>query len=230
MYLFAIIRARKAPAISSALAVMAVLAALSLHNWFHARLPTFARDYFFKSLAEFDKGHFEPALADIDRSVSLDPTDVNAAVHQGNVLFALGRLDEARNAYERATKINPNEPSAWTNLGNVLDAQGKTDEALQAFSNAMHCTPPSRNAFLGTAYIQIRRGQLDAATKTLDELQAVTGGQNVLALAARSVIERRRGNIQAAGELEQQVNRLDSSAISWVLKQIEGKDSNSSGK
>ncbi|MGH7969266.1 MAG: tetratricopeptide repeat protein, partial [Limisphaerales bacterium] len=84
-----------------------VLAAISLPNWFHAQLPSFSRDYLFRSIAWYSKGHFREALADINRSVELTPREASAQHHRGNVLFALNRLQDAAGAYEQALTLSP---------------------------------------------------------------------------------------------------------------------------
>jgi Tfp pilus assembly protein PilF len=199
-------------------ASMAVMTAVSLPNWFNARLPSFARDYHFRSLAGYDKGRFVEALADVDRSVELDPSDATAWHHRGNVLFALDRLDEARAAYEQSLRITPEEPGAWNNLGSTLDALGRTEEALQAFGRAIQGQPPSKNAFLGIALIQMRAAQFDAAARTLDQLEALPRGRDAASLATRAVLERRRGNVRAAETLEQQARALDPETAAWALE------------
>jgi tetratricopeptide (TPR) repeat protein len=130
-----IIRQRKMPQTAWLLASMGLMATLSLHNWFGAELPTFARDYLFRSLAWYQKGHFQEALNDIDRSLSLDPSDGNSLHHRANVLFALNRLPEAKLAYEQTLKQIPQEAGAWNNLGATLERLGNTDDALNAGTN-----------------------------------------------------------------------------------------------
>ncbi len=201
------------------LAGMALMAALSLHNWFHAVLPDFSRDYQFRSFAWFETGHFPEALADIDRSVALDPTDVSSLHQRANVLLALNRLDDARAAFEQTLKLRPEESGAWNNLGLTLDGLGRTQEALQAFRSGAQCSPPSKNALLNEALIQIRLGQLDDATTALDQLDKLNGKQDAAALAARSVIERRHGNVPNADALEHEANALDAVATKWAMEQ-----------
>ena len=41
---------------------MALMASISLPNWFGAKLPSFARDFLFRSIAWYEKGHFPEAL------------------------------------------------------------------------------------------------------------------------------------------------------------------------
>jgi len=199
-------------------ASMLLLSALSLHNWFGAKVPSFARDYLFRSIARYDKGHFSAALDDINRSITLDQQDVTALEHRGNILFALNRLDEAREAYEQSLRLSPGEANVWNNLGVTLDALGRTDAALQAFHRAVECKPPSNNAFLGITFIQIRSGRLDDASATLDQIAKLEPSPSAATLATRSVLERRRGNAQQADALEQEALHLDSKAVAWAIE------------
>jgi Flp pilus assembly protein TadD len=196
----------------------AVMASLSLHNWFGAKLPSFARDYLFRSIAWYEKGHFEEALSDIDRSVALDPSDTTAVHHRGNVLMALNRFNEASAAYQQALKLTPEEATAWNDLGVVLDELGRTDEAMVAFRRATQCQPPSKNAFLGMAFIQLRSGRLGDAAASLDRIKRLDGALDAATLATCSVLERRRGNIQAGDALDEQARRLDAAAAAWAVK------------
>ncbi len=201
------------------LAGMALMAVLSLHNWFGAVLPNYARDYQFRSFAWFHTGHLPQALKDIDRSIELDPTDPASLQQRGNVLLALNRLDDARDAFVETLKISPEESGAWNNLGLTLVGLGRLEESLPAFHGGMKCNPPSKNAFLGMAFVQIRLGRLDDATATLDELDKLNGAPEAAALAARSVIARRRGNSQQADALEHEASALDANAVRWAIEQ-----------
>jgi tetratricopeptide (TPR) repeat protein len=216
MILIETIRLRQWRTVTIVTASMAVMAALSLPNWLGAKLPSFARDYLFRSIAWYEKGRFAEALNDIDRSVQLDSRDATALHHRGNVLFALNRLPEAKDAYEQTLKLNPEDGSVWNNLGTTLDALGRNEEALQSFVRATQCQPPNQNAFLGIAFVQIRSGRLDDAVNALDQLERLQR-PNAVSLATRSVVERRRGNAQAADNLERQARAIDPEAAGWAI-------------
>jgi tetratricopeptide (TPR) repeat protein len=201
-------------------ASMVVMALLSLPNWFGAQLPSFARDYLFRSLAWYQKGHFEEALADIDRSIALDPLDGNALHHRANVLFALNRFDEARKAFQETLQRIPEDGSTWNNLGATLDRLGSTDDAMAAYRRAIDCKPPSKNAFLGIAFIQIRAGRLADASATLAQADKLDTNPDAALLATRSVVERRNGNARLADELEQQARHLDPDAATWAIQAV----------
>lgn len=212
-----IIRARRFPHLVYFFAGMVVLATLSLHNWFGAKLPSFARDYLFRSIAWYEKGHFQEALSDANRSVELDPRDATALHQRANVLFALQRYDEARNAYQQTLAISPDEGGAWNNLGVAFDQLGRTNEALDAFKHAIVCHPPSENAFLGIAFIEIRRGHLEDAENALNQLAAEEPKPNAAVTALRSVLARKRGQSAEADTLEQQARQLDPDLTTWAI-------------
>jgi len=212
------IRFRQWPRVGWIGASMVAMAVLSLPNWGGAELPSYARDFQFRSLAWYEKGNFQEALNDINRSIELDPLDSTSFHQQGNALFALNRLEEAAVAYQQAVKILPNEASAWNNLGATFAALNRGEEALTAFRRATECTPPSQNAFLGQALTQVRWQRFDDAAASLDQYERLQRIPDATALAIRSIIERQRGHIQPADTLEQQARALNQAVAEWTLE------------
>jgi tetratricopeptide (TPR) repeat protein len=202
--------------------VMGLMAAISLPDWVGAKLPSYARDYLFRSIAWYEKGHFAEALGDINRSVELDPNDVNALQQRGNVLLALNRWKEARQDFGQIVERAPDDAGVWNNYGLALEGAGQTNEALKAFTRATVCNPPSKSAFFSLAFAAIQSGQFDQAQNALDRLQALEKGPDAIDLALRSVLVRQRGDANAAATLEQQARALDPAAADWALKRVHG--------
>ncbi len=195
---------------------MAVVAAVSLPNWAGAKLPSFARDYLFQSIAWYEKGHFPEALADADRSLQLDPGDPTALQQRGNILLALGRWEEARAALERASQLSPEDGRIWNNLGVALAALSRTNDAAAAFQRAMTASPPSPSACLQMALLKIHAQQLDDASAALEQFARVEPRPNAMALALRAVVAERRGDASQAQALERQAESLDPAAAAWA--------------
>jgi Tfp pilus assembly protein PilF len=201
------------------LASMAVMAFISLPNWFGAELPSFSRDYLFRSIGWYENGRFTQALADVDQSLALDPGEVTALHQRGNVLVALKRFGEAGAAYEQALKFIPEDSGIWNNYGVALAGMGRTNEALSAFRRATEGRPPSKNAFLQIAFIQIRLDHPDDAAAILDQLGKYDPSPSAAALALRSVLARERGDVRQADVFEQQARTLDAATAAWAIEQ-----------
>ena len=200
------------------LAAMALMAAISLPNWFDAKLPSFARDYLFRSIAWYEKGHFLQALSDVDRSLQLASGEITALHHRGNVLFALKRYQEAGVAYEQALRFIPEDSGIWNNYGMTLAATGRTNDALRAFHLAIERKPPSKNAFLQIAILQIRLNHPDDAAAILARLEKYDPKPNAAALALRSILARKRGDALQADALERKARTLDAEASAWAIE------------
>jgi Flp pilus assembly protein TadD len=197
-------------------ASMALMAALSLPNWAGAKLPSFARDYLFQSIAWYEKGHFPEALADADRSLQLDPNDATAWQQKGNALLALSHWNDARASLQRAAQLSPDDGRIWNNLGVSLEALGQTNDAVAAFQRAMTTSPPSDSAFLQMAFLRIRARQLDEATSVLDQFARIDPRPNAMALALRAVLAQKRGDSAQARKLQLQAEQLDPAAATWA--------------
>ena len=156
----------------------------------------------------------------MDRSLTLDALNASAVEHRGNILFALNRLPEARDAFVRTLNLIPGNSGVWNNLGVTEERLGATNDALAAFQRATECRPPNPLAFLGMAFIQIRAGQLDAATATLDRLAALQPNPSPAALAVRAIVERRRGHSPQADQLEQRVRARDAGVMDWAIDRV----------
>lgn len=86
-------------------------------------------------------GRHAEALDKLELSSALEPD--NPAWHNdlGNVLFALGELEAAAQAYGAALEITPQDHTVWNNLGAARLQQNRNDEAIAAFERAVAIAP-----------------------------------------------------------------------------------------
>ncbi len=213
-------RQRKMLSAVCIVASMALMALISLPNWFGAELPSFSRDYLFRSIGWYENGHFPQALDDVNHSLELDPGEVTALHQRGNIYVALKRYPEAETDYRLALGRIPGDSGIWNNYGAALVGMGRTNDALTAFRHATEATPPSKNAFLQVAFIQMRSNQFDAAAATLDRLEKYDAEPNAAALALRSLLARRGGDVPRADALEHQARGLDAATAAWAIEQV----------
>jgi tetratricopeptide (TPR) repeat protein len=81
------------------------------------------------------------ALAWFARAFSLAPEDFPAATSYATILFQLGRLEEARNAYDVAIRLGPANAQVFYNRGLILHNLGRTSEAIASLDEALKLEP-----------------------------------------------------------------------------------------
>ena len=69
--------------------------------------PDFAEGWHMRSLAYADVGLFGPAIADIERTLALEPRHYNAIASLGGIMSEIEKEDLAKEAFEAVLSIHP---------------------------------------------------------------------------------------------------------------------------
>jgi len=115
----------------------------------------------------YREGDYETAVCEINRGLAVRPTNSLYLTNLGNSLRALGRLDEARQAFERAIKNQPGYADAHNNLGTVLFAQGKFAEARRCYQTALSHKPEYPDAYINLGSVHQALSEFDEAEAAL---------------------------------------------------------------
>ena len=78
-------------------------------------------------------GRINQALFANQKSVQLEPMNLETNFNLGNTLQELGRLEEAEACYRQAISIKPDYTEAHNNLGVTLQSIGRLEEAMNTF-------------------------------------------------------------------------------------------------
>lgn len=164
------------------------------------QLPGFGRDYFFRSLAAFEKGLFAEARRDAQKAAQLEPADAAARVQLGNAALAEGDRDAAYQAFGAAVTLLPREPRGFHNLGVVFEKLGKPGDAYAAYLRAIELSRDFSPPYLGAALLEIRAGLPERAAAHLEQV-AASAGDSVPYLCARAFLAHARGDDATAESL-----------------------------
>ena len=82
-----------------------------------------------------------PAVAELKRTIQIDPDHVGALNMLGMALGRQGKFVEAQVHLEKAIRLDPNHAEARSNLGAAYAGQGRLREAVAQFEAALRIDP-----------------------------------------------------------------------------------------
>jgi predicted TPR repeat methyltransferase len=108
-------------------------------------------------------GQSAQGLEWLEKALRVVDTHPDLHNNHGNVLKALGRLDEAEAAYERALTLRPQDPAALSNLGAVARERGQYAHAELLLQDAIAIAPGHYEAYQQLASVFRRQNRLAEA-------------------------------------------------------------------
>lgn len=183
------------------------------------------RDFFYRSLAYYEKGQLEPALEDARRSIAAlqaaGSEDAAVWFQLGNVAMALGDDALAFDSYRRASELTPDEPRIYNNMGILHERQGRYADAYRGYNYALVLAdegyPP---ALVNMALLELRAGLVSSAAIRLKGAASLAE-PTVPALCAMAFVARAQGDAEQARRLIEEARRRDSEVALRVLMELE---------
>jgi tetratricopeptide (TPR) repeat protein len=102
--------------------------------------PGKALAYYAKGYALTKAGDLPAAATAYLKSLSIGPGYMTYG-NLGNVLFVMGRLEDAAQSYRRAIELSPGRADAYYNLAFVLEKLDKKDEAVELLKRGLEINP-----------------------------------------------------------------------------------------
>ena len=163
-------------------------------------------------------------------AIALEPNHVPAMLWYGNVLYSVGRPEDAVAMFEKALEIDPLSISATRDLGDAHLFSGDVEEAIRIYSKILDLNNSVSRVYGRLARAALIMNDSDAAMRyvELEEIEWVRGFINVLVLGRRGMTDEWRaaaeeykerwGNLNAfqfaeiyadAGEIDEAFKWLD---------------------
>ena len=101
---------------SQAMAIGDTNTALKIFDAIVKKAPDFAEGWNKRATIYYMIGNYEASLADIDKTLELEPHHFGALSGLGLVNLSLDRDEAALDAFERVLKVDPQSPSAKINV------------------------------------------------------------------------------------------------------------------
>ena len=211
-------RRRRHRELATAVAVAVVLALVSLVNWLGIPPDNHARDFFFRSIAQLEKGRLDDAAADARRSVELEPSDPAAHFQLGTVDLARQEPAAALMSFRQAAELAPGEPRVWSNLGVALERLGRPGEAYRSYLRAIGLAAGYPPPLVNAALLELRAGLLDAAEAKVRRASDL-GFESVSFSCALAFVERARGREDLARQALAEARQRDADAVRRLVEE-----------
>jgi len=108
------------------------------------------------------------AIADFDRTLTLDPANTHALIHRGEAYSQVGDFGHALADLNRAIQLDPRDPAAFVARGLVQQRRGALDLALADFDAALKVYPRDQQALRNRGALQSVLGHQAQAIADFD--------------------------------------------------------------
>jgi len=103
---------------------------------------------------------------------------------EGDTLFGIGRINDARQAYLKAVETNPDNSMAQLGLARCAATEGDTDGALSAYAKARQMNPDLEDAYMDPVRLLMEAGRIDEALNVAESYTRVSAEKGGLLLSA----------------------------------------------
>lgn len=138
--------------------------------------PVTASDYFHRGVDLLAKGDFAEALECLNTAISRNYYGADIALIKGEVLYELGRFEEALEWFDRASQLDGSmvqEATLWR--GRTFFEMGQFGRALSALNRVIAGAAAPADAYFFKGMVLVERGDPLKALDALAEAKALVG-------------------------------------------------------
>lgn len=141
----------------------------------------------------FMKGQiWNGAFAELNKTVEIQPGNLQAQLDLGNLLLAGGKPDDAKKKAELVLSKDAKNAAAHALLANVAGAQKNPDEALAEMQKAIDLDPKNDQLYLNLAIFQLTKKDAAAAEDTVKKAIALKPSENAHTMLAGIYAQQQR--------------------------------------
>lgn len=124
---------------------------------------------FRRAQLNYEMGHFEPAISDINEALSLEPEKLNYTFLKSRILFELNRFGEALDDAELAAGAGLETPFFYVHLAKLYLRVDSLNLAEQYANEAMRMAPNLTEALRINGELQLKTENFGTALSTLSK-------------------------------------------------------------
>lgn len=133
--------------------------------------------------AAFKNGQYQKAIAELIKSVQLNPELYETYYHLGTVYYAAKEYDKAAEVYTRALQLKPDAVETLNNLAYLYTERNRNiDKALPMAEAAVRLEPNNASYIDTLGWVHYRLGNLEKALELLLRADQLAPGQGEILL------------------------------------------------
>jgi tetratricopeptide (TPR) repeat protein len=141
---------------------------------------------------------FDEAVQDYEKTIRLDPKNLEAYAKRGECWLAMGKVDKASVDFTKALAIDPDDPVALCGRAVVSMQKGNLDDARRDVEKAMQLAPEYADAYLTSGYVETKRRKFEKAIADFNKAIELRGFSEPNWLMARGDVWLESGNCKKA--------------------------------
>ncbi len=158
----------------------------------------------------FEKGDYDSALEMSNKSLEIAPYNLYALVIKGNILFSLGKMDEALKKYEKAVSMKDGlrwqKAEALNGIARIYSERGETEKAVEFYGRAAQLNPESSEIFTNYGVAMQRMGDNEKAVSSFRKAAKINPQDQYSSVLFAQAFKNQQD--EQDGERQQRIDKL----------------------
>jgi tetratricopeptide (TPR) repeat protein len=137
--------------------------------FFSGKLNKEAIIHCFKAVLDHKQGNLQEAIAEMDKSISLEPNYFDYYYKRGTLYAMQGNFDNSITDFNIAIKLNPKRAELYYYQGNNYMGKGDVDKAIYFFTETIKVDPQYGDAYFNRGVAYRHKNVYDKAFSDIDK-------------------------------------------------------------
>ena len=169
----------------------------SLKQW-HKRELIRSYAYYVKGEINYDKEHYDKAIADLDEAIWLDPESIYSYFKRGEAKSNLGDYKDAISDYDKAIELNPENILNYISRGLSRNNLGAHKDAISDYDKVIKIYSQEVAAYINRGNAKQKLGDYKGAISDYDNAIELNSEYTAVAYLNRSLANKGLGQQVAA--------------------------------
>lgn len=121
-----------------------------------------------RSLAPYEKGHWDATVKDFQKASALKPKDEDYLFDYASILGTVGKHEEAIKEYDKLTTLKPKHVKAYQNKANLLQYLGRYPQSIEASNRALELDSKNFDAMMLRGFTYYYMDKYEEAMRDFD--------------------------------------------------------------